>query len=124
MIELNEIRIGNYFEHDDSWNYAGHKGIFQWSDRDWYALGESTMYLEGIKPIELTEGMLLICGFEVKPLSMGLTFDRFRFIWKETYKYWYVIDRYSQSYYTKIEFVHELQNFVFTLNGKELNIKL
>lgn len=72
-------------------------------------------------PIPLSEEILLRCGFEIKPFSTGLTLDRFRFIWKPEYKYWYVIDAYSHSYLTKIEFVHELQNFVFVMNGQELN---
>jgi hypothetical protein len=36
-------------------------------------------------------------------------YDRFLFIWKEHYKYWYVVTAYHKEYLTKIEFVHEYQ---------------
>ena len=48
----------------------------------------------------------------------------FMLIWKDAYKFWYVIDKQSLCYVTKIEFVHEWQNFVFVMKGKELKIKL
>ncbi len=47
-------------------------------------------------------------------------YDRFLFIWKPEYKYWYVVTAYHKEYLTKIEFVHEYQNFIYTLMGKEL----
>jgi hypothetical protein len=50
--------------------------------------------------------------------------DRFLFIWKEAYKYWYVITQKHHEYLTKIEFVHEYQNFIYTLTGNELEVKL
>ena len=50
-------------------------------------------------------------------------YDRFLFIWKESYKYWYVVTTYSKEYLTKIEFVHEYQNFIYALTGEELTIK-
>lgn len=50
-------------------------------------------------------------------------YGRFLFIWKENYKYWYVIEEYHKKYLTKIEFVHEYQNFIFALTGEELTIK-
>ncbi len=49
-----------------------------------------------------------------------IIYDRFLFIWKEQYKYWYVISAHHKEYLTKIEFVHEYQNFIFTLTGQEL----
>lgn len=83
---------------------------------------EYGQYYEFLKPVLLTEEILLKVGFEVKPFSIGLLLDRFRFMWKDEYKYWYVVDRYSGSYFTKIEYVHELQNFIFVMNGQELNV--
>ena len=50
-------------------------------------------------------------------------YDRFLFIWKEAYKYWYVVTSNHKEYLTKIEFVHEYQNFIFALTDTELIIK-
>ncbi|KKP51564.1 MAG: hypothetical protein UR43_C0019G0007 [candidate division TM6 bacterium GW2011_GWF2_33_332] len=47
-------------------------------------------------------------------------YDRFLFIWKENYKYWYVMTSNHKEFLTKIEFVHEYQNFIFALTGNEL----
>jgi hypothetical protein len=50
-------------------------------------------------------------------------YDRFLFIWKKEYKYWYVVTAYHKEYLTKIEFVHEYQNFIIILTDTELTIK-
>jgi hypothetical protein len=64
MIAENELRIGNWVEHDDSWCYRGEDvTVFQWETSDWYALGECTLFLESIKPIPLTEEWLVKFGF-------------------------------------------------------------
>jgi len=84
---------------------------------------------EDYKPIPLTEEWLL--KFHTKeeiekntrfPNEITI-YDRFLFIWKENYKYWYVITSYHKEYLTKIEFVHEYQNFIFSLTGEELTLK-
>ena len=72
------------------------------------------------KPILLSEEWLLKFAAKPKFQNTEFIYDRFRLIWKESYKYWYVIDSESLSYLTKIEFVHEWQNFVFVMNGTEL----
>ena len=50
-------------------------------------------------------------------------YDRFLFIWKENYKYWYVVTSGHKEYLTKIEFVHEYQQFILVLTGEELTIR-
>lgn len=73
-------------------------------------------------PIALTGEWLLKFGAK-KPRNYGIKLDRFRFIWKKEYQYWYVIGNDSAcSYMTKIEFVHELQNFFQIMNGQELTL--
>lgn len=77
-----------------------------------------------IEPIPLTEEWLK----KISPsfIDLGnliLRIDRFKFIWKFSYKYWYVVDDISGVYISKIEFVHELQNLYHALTGEELTIK-
>jgi len=91
------------------------------------SIGHKASNLKSVKiktliPIPLTEEILLKCGGKKSVVAINI--DRFRFQWKREYKYWYVIDYINRTYLTKIEFVHELQNFFHAMNGQELNIKL
>jgi hypothetical protein len=64
----NEIRIGNWVEHNANWSYRSPAEIkpfyFQWEDRDWFALGECLISFEDISPILLTPEILVKMGFE------------------------------------------------------------
>ena len=81
------------------------------------------------RPIPLTEELLLKLHSDEEIEKSGrfpneiTIYDRFLFIWKENYKYWYVITSNHKEYLSKIEFVHEYQNFIFALTGNELTIK-
>lgn len=81
-------------------------------------------WLINLQPVKLTEDWLIAFGnAEIKPCSLGVeVLERFIFIWKESYKYWYVVTKDSYEYLTKIEFIHEYQNFIFALNGSELQV--
>lgn len=81
----------------------------------------------GFKPIQLTEEWLIKLNYKEiqkgnsdKPLYV---IDRFVLRWEEAYKFWYVTDLQSQGYMTKLEFVHEWQNFYRIMQGEELTIK-
>ena len=93
-------------------------------------LPEGSYLCEGIQPIPLTEEWLLKFHSNKDEIEKSKRFpnkitiyDRFLFIWKEEYKYWYVITSNHKEYLTKIEFVHEYQNFIFALTGEELILK-
>jgi len=75
-----------------------------------------------LTPIPLTEEWLLKSRCEKKSDNI-FTIDRFELRWKKAYKYWYVLDAITYNYFTKIEFVHEWQNFYFVLQGTELEMK-
>lgn len=137
MVAAQDLRIGNYVE-DEYGNIGIVKSIdgeriLSFKGRDF--IGTASVYFKHyngtmgkwlgyLNPVELTENIIIKSGGEIKPLSLGVIFDRFRFIWKQQYKYWYVVDAMSHSYMTKIEFVHEFQNFILVMNGKEIEIEL
>jgi hypothetical protein len=81
------------------------------------------------KPIPLTEEWLLKLHAEeeieksVRFPNEITIYDRFLFIWKQEYKYWYVVTAYHKEYLTKIEFVHEYQNFIYELMDIKLTLK-
>jgi len=74
------------------------------------------------KPIPITEEWLLKFEFE-SAKKKYFVFDRFRMHYMPAYKFWYINDFHSLTYITKVEFVHELQNVIYFLNGTELKPK-
>ena len=118
-MKANELRIGNLVSHNEEWSYHNELRTFdfKFTDSDWYALGESTLFIENIKPIPLTEEWLIKFGFE-KQNAMFYEFNKhqIRLIGDEV-PYW--ID---SSYITNIKHVHQLQNLYFALTGEELKI--
>jgi len=60
--------------------------------------------------------------FKFQKLAENYVSERFKFMFKKGYNYWYVVDRLSLTYLTKIEFVHELQQFMLIMDGKTLKL--
>ena len=121
-MELNELRIGNYVSHPNrKEDRISGLGTKNWDDfaefKDYDHVG---YYLEFVRPIPLTEEWLLKLKAS-KIDNDNFYYDRFKLIWKPSYKYWYVVDYMTSTYLTKIEFVHEWQNFVFAMNSEELS---
>lgn len=127
-----DYRIGNlvYYHIEDSmderkeWNevspidYDDLRCFVQYEDNSEY------------RPIPLTEEWLLKFHRNEDEIEKSKRFpneitiyDRFLFIWKPEYKYWYVVTAYHKEYLSKIEFVHEYQNFIFALTGEELTLE-
>lgn len=49
-------------------------------------------------------------------------YGRFNLEWKKSYNYWYITDSENYCYMTKIQFLHEWQNFIYMMDGNELTI--
>lgn len=125
-----ELRIGNYFHYhiEDEMDERKEYDVLEQIDYD--DLRCLTQYEDNseYRPIPLTEEWLVKFHNEdeiekSKRFPNDITiYDRFLFIWKESYKYWYVVSAYHKEYLTKIEFVHEYQNFIYCLTGEELTL--
>lgn len=141
MIKSQEVHIGNYFNVPRKGQSPFRVDLMEYVTADFCKVGMNvnkfefqgklidghplTWEIQDLEGIILTEELLLKCGGEIKPFSLGITLDRFRFLWKEEYKYWYVIaSDPGGAYMNKIEFLHELQNFYRVMNGQELGVKL
>src|SRR5690606_13658422 len=121
MIQANELRIGNYVN-----IYLGV------NDKDgcWYSNYEITgldiaQIDEGdyicIEPIELTEEILLKCGFrnsedDTLTNEHGFTLGRKMNINKTPYFM-------TRGTFIELKHLHQLQNLYFALTGKELEVK-
>lgn len=128
MIKVNELRLDNFvvvnkggYCNDNTVQKVtsiSKKGINSWSD-----MGSSGFVKEeDMTHIQLTEEWLLKLGATAY-FDNCYCYDRFKLLYKYEYKYWYVQDSDILTYLTKVEFVHEWQNFVFVMNGQELELK-
>lgn len=123
MLKANELRIGNYHYYHIVDEMDERKEFDEISQID----GQDIVYLENnpddpdYKPVPLTEEWLLRSGCEKN--DEGFICDRFVLTWNAVYKFWYVRENQLGAYLTKLEYVHEWQNFYFVLQGEELTLK-
>lgn len=124
-MEPKELKLGNYVYIPGLFQKSNVLGIVESIPKEEVKTDKCEAHVSLFEPIELTDKYILKLGnAEIKQFTKGIiVFERFIFQWKESYKYWYVMERHSLSYLTKIEFVHEYQNFIFSLTGQELTIK-
>lgn len=114
-----ELRIGNYLQ-DAKEKLAPVEGLSKNKIKAYSGIVTEMP----LKPIPLTEEWLLKFHPNALDLSNSIfRIGRFKLIWKFSYQYWYVIDDMTGAYITKIEFVHEWQNFWHIMNGEELTLK-
>ena len=124
-----ELRIGNYFFIGGLDRYVKVSSVFlshfKCTDENGIDFNN---HQNNIKPIELTEEILLKCGFELKGIIFRINngfdnqFDINYSLSRDMFYY------YSSKYgiYTEVEikYLHQLQNLYFALTNEELNIQL
>lgn len=109
LIKPEDVRLGNYIL-DDKEIVKVSKSLMT------YILEENHPFYS----IELTEELLLRVGAEDQ--DGYFQHDRFELRYRKEYKFWYVLDLESATYLTKVEYLHEYQNFYKAMNGKELTL--
>jgi hypothetical protein len=126
-MEANELRVGNWII-----NPFGGKGTVESIHLDSVKLKESNSFVPLVhcKPIQLTDEILLKCGFKkgdeyyLSPSDYSTEgfVDMMCFNLKECE---FIIDMSQYSGYSvSIKHLHQLQNLYFALTGKELQITL
>lgn len=129
MIAVNELRVGNKVKCKTS-NDAGiytvlaldglHLKIYLNEPRNkWHSE-------DLIKPIKLTEELLLKCGFKLITADGGACGDYTYWsngtIELNNIGYWFVVS--TDFYHPKIKYLHQLQNLFHALTQTELEINL
>lgn len=125
----NELRNGNLVLHNGNWSYHKFKGptVMEWSEDDWYALGECTLFIEDISPILITEEWLVKFGFTYNieegwgyDFNIGCSISR-----SDDYVWYYFgnIEPFWTDIVPEIKYIHQLQNLCFVLTGEEMSIK-
>jgi hypothetical protein len=120
-MKANELKIGNYV-------FTGNPDhMIRFAS--FFGLCNIETHTDSFKPIPLTKDLILKfhsndeIETSVRFPNEITIYDRFLFIWKEECEFWYVVTADHKEYLTKIEFVHEYQNFIFALTGQELELK-
>ena len=112
MKKSEELRIGNLVK-----DFAGN--IFKFELQDFCNIKNSNIYFdEYCNPIELTEEILLKCGFEIIFVDFKHFYKLEDFCLDDNFQ---PLD-FDLKY--KIDYLHQLQNIYFALTYKELIINL
>lgn len=117
-IKVNEIRVGNRIKIDGVIVTVDERTIFDFNHDGRIK-----------EPIELTEQVLLKCGFEKQQLDRQTYFElkvnNTRFITDDNGKVRIGVQGFSQHEYLllELEYLHQLQNVYYYLTGKELEFK-
>lgn len=83
--------------------------------------------IEKLTPINLIfTHFIHLNAFRIKDKTPFIQYrlSRFCFTFRSDYSYWYVTDAISKTYMTKIQYVHELQNFFKSMDGIEIKLEL
>lgn len=123
MIQPNEIRIGNYVNVIDKIDKVTGISIRLRPDCGYYSFKNFHAELKGIhvKPIPLTEDILLICGFERFEFDNGQP-NQYRLKNRLIVIRDNIFIDYGSN--VKIYSLHQLQNLIHALTNEELTINL
>lgn len=125
-VEANELRIGSLVTLAHKSNSPIVTVITFYESGIHYGMGKTHPF-NLLLPIPLTEEWLTKSGGIKTSKNNPMTpyqfvVERFILVYFASYKYWYVTDNDTGTYLTKIEFVHEWQNFYKAMQGVELTI--
>lgn len=127
-MEATELRIGNYLKYNSEIKQVSsihNDNTIRFKDGS-SSIGCFIIKNENIKPIPLTEEILLKCGFEF----INNTFYRSRnselCLYNTASKNKMIPDYYGKRLVTGYDFkyLHQLQNLYYALTGEELTINL
>ncbi len=132
-MEINELRIGNWVKPNLPKYNVGFIRVNRIDDDDCVATINSYDSIEDFSPIPLTEEILVKCGFEEKREDVGGRYEEVTFYSNgiQMFRYTPIIAPYGWvliiegcRFLRDYLCVHQLQNLYYSLNGKELEIKL
>jgi len=112
-MKANELRIGNYLQSREN-------RIFKVTIEDLQFIEAGSLCL----PIQLTEELLLKCGFEIKKSGRFGNEYHFKNFSLYTSKEKTICFVWDDKYIIDILYIHQLQNIFFALTNQELKIIL
>lgn len=121
MIQTNELRIGNWVK--TIYNELDYIAITEILDCVIHSNKTKCVSYSSLRPIPLTEEILLKCGFEKKGSTVYINIGSIEIGTVANGKRFY-IQISSQNITLEIKYLHQLQNLYFALTNQELNIEL
>lgn len=128
MIQANQLRIGNWILKDGKYFqiiYGINKKYVYGLDSEILDSHINKSELNNLHPIPLTEEILLKCGFD-NGYEITIKIGRKKIVFNWSIKI--VSTGYRSGWYCEkyrnIKYLHQLQNLIFALTGKELEINL
>lgn len=122
MIKPEELRIGNWFTKDGEYHNVGH------IQKNFYNICVNNYGPENINPIPLTPEILEAVGFDKeKELVYVLKkFDQCHVVLIQRLDVWmlHITGPFGMVQCSPIQHLHNLQNFIYSISGKELEVKL
>ena len=121
MITANELRIGNLVLGPKGTMYNGE--ITSWNIGEFIKCNEYCDFIQGFRPIELTEEWLVKFGFEWCHEACGY-FDKHHavYFWESGEVEVHPFCTNDKDCQIFIKHVHQLQNLYFALTGEELTL--
>jgi hypothetical protein len=119
-MKANELRIGNWLNHDGIFRQVSSlhsDNTLRFKDGN-SSIGCFKATLSNIKPIPLTEEILLKCGYEINFLDFNHFYKLHNLYLDSNFQ---PIDTFITY---EIKYLHQLQNLYFALTNQELNIEL
>lgn len=111
-MKAEELRIGN-------WLLGYDNKPFRWGYEHFAQLDYADVDEIAKSGIELTEGILLKCGFE--EVYVGFEHQKTAFWISDDFK---EINYIQPAYNFEVKYLHELQNLFFAITKEELEVKL
>lgn len=131
MIQANELRIGNKVIYSNSNSFYTVTGIYEYGIDVEDEMEQTYMEYDCFEPIQLTEEILLKCGFKYTPCGIqgadmwqGLAYWDYKELHlrgDKNIKYPLKIQGFINS---EIKYLHQIQNLYFALTNEELEIKI
>lgn len=125
-MKASELRIGNYCycqgEIREIFGISKDVIVQYLIDEDAYYCG-----FDETKPIELTEEILLKCGFKKEVFTLNMSYSTVNPYFELTRRHFSVSKVYEKNvrfWGNEIKYLHQLQNLYFALTNEELNVKL
>jgi hypothetical protein len=134
-MNLSELRIGNWYGHNAFWSAENHKAleshVFKMDLHHFRFLCESSLDIEQILPIEITDEILVKANFKKDQdgrtfnLSVGNGELRIGLLPVPlSYFIVYISGPFGMIQPKKIKYVHELQDLLLVNAGEQLAIEL
>jgi hypothetical protein len=123
MIDIKELRIGNWVKHGEQNVKVNDLPYLVDDNKDGYLINE--IWADEYEPIPLTPEILEKCGFELIKKPKYKLGHKYKIKYSKKNGSLFQVNMGGKFLIiANIRFLHQLQNLYFALTGEELNVQL